>query len=125
MRGRGRSAGLWLGALAVACALVALRPAPEPPTSEALPDLGTRLGQFPAGPMKAVADQACLNCHSADMTIQQRLNDKQWAAEIDKMVGWGAVVPEEQKAALVAYLVEHFGPDNDRFEPVAARPAGR
>ena len=74
--------------------------------------------------MKAVADQACLNCHSADMTLQQRLNDKQWAAEIDKMTGWGAVVPEDQESALIAYLTEHFGPDNDRFEPVVAAPGG-
>jgi hypothetical protein len=122
---RRRSAGLWLGALAVAGVLF-VRRAPTPaPAGDALPDLGTRLGQFPAGPMKAVADQACLNCHSADMTLQQRLNEKQWAAEIEKMAGWGAVVPPEQRSALTAYLVEHFGPDNDRFEPVAASPAGR
>jgi quinoprotein glucose dehydrogenase len=122
---RTRPAGLWLGALVVAAALLARRPAPETRQDEALPDLGTRLGQFPPGPMKAVADQACLNCHSADMTLQQRLNDKQWTAEIEKMVGWGAVVPEDQKAPLTAYLVEHFGPDNDRFQPVPAAPAGR
>jgi hypothetical protein len=41
------------------------------------------------------------------------------------MSGWGAVVPEKDKDALIAYLLEHFGPDNDRFQPVAARPAGR
>ena len=123
MRRRSELAGLWLGAAALVCASFALRSGPQARPQEALPDLGTRLGQFPAGPMKSVADQACLNCHSADMTLQQRLNDKQWAAEIDKMVGWGAAVPEDQKAALVAYLVEHFGPDNDKFRPVAARPA--
>jgi mono/diheme cytochrome c family protein len=120
---KGRAVGISLVALAVACAVLARRPAPEAPRGEALPELGTRLGQFPEGPMKAVADQACLNCHSADMTLQQRLNDKQWAAEIDKMTGWGAVVPEDQKAALIAYLAEHFGPDNDRFAPVVAAPA--
>ncbi len=72
--------------------------------------------------MKAVADQACLRCHSADMVRQQRLTEKQWTAEVTKMAGWGAAVPEDQKAALIAYLVEHFGPDNDRFQPVVARP---
>lgn len=115
--------GLWLAALTLAGALLARRVAPETPPPDALPELGTQLGQFPAGPTKAVADAACLNCHSADMLMQQRLNEKQWAAEIDKMTGWGAVVPEDQKAALVAYLTEHFGPDNQRFEPVVARPA--
>jgi hypothetical protein len=38
------------------------------------------------------------------------------------MSGWGAVVPEDQKAALIAYFVEHFGPDNDSFRPVVAQP---
>ena len=84
--------------------------------------MGTQLGQFPPGPMKAVADQACLNCHSADMALQQRLTEKQWATAVTKMMGWGAPVPEDQKDALVAYLVEHFGTDNDRFVPTAAAP---
>lgn len=89
-----------------------------------LPALGTELGELPAGAMKPLADQACLHCHSADMIRQQRLTDKQWAAEVKKMAGWGAAVPDDQQAALVAYLVEHFGPENDRFQPVAAQPAG-
>ena len=59
------------------------------------------------------------------MVRQQRLTEKQWTAEVTKMVGWGAVVPEDQKDALVAYLLEHFGPDNDRFQPVVAKPLGR
>ena len=92
---------------------------------EALPALGTELGAFPAGAMKPLADQACLHCHSADMVRQQRLTEKQWAAEVAKMIGWGTAVPEDKKDALVAYLFEHFGPDNDRFRPVVARPARR
>jgi hypothetical protein len=75
--------------------------------------------------MKAAADRACLQCHSADMVRQQRLTEKQWTAELGKMIGWGAVVRDEEKDALVAYLFEHFGPDNDRFRPVLARPPER
>ena len=90
-----------------------------------LPVLSTRLAVFPAGPMKAVADQACLACHSADITSQQRLNEKQWTAELDKMIGWGAEVPQDKKDELTAYLVKNFGPDNDRFQPVVTRPVGR
>ena len=96
---------------------------PTPAREGALPALGAQLGELPAGPMKPLADEACLHCHSADMIRQQRLNEKQWTAEVTKMVGWGAVVPEDQRAALVAYLLEHFGPDNDTFHPVAAQPA--
>jgi hypothetical protein len=90
-----------------------------------LPVLGTRLTEFPAGERKSLAEKACLTCHSTDMVRQQRLNEKQWTAEVNKMAGWGAEVPEAQKASLVAYLVEHFGPGNDKFQPVVARPVGR
>jgi len=114
-----------VAAVALAGALC-LRPSPDPtPPETDLPELGTELGQLPPGSMKAVADEACLHCHSADLIRQQRLNEKQWTAEVKKMIGWGAAVPEEKKDALVAYLFEHFGPDNDRFRPVVAHPLGR
>jgi quinoprotein glucose dehydrogenase len=90
-----------------------------------LPVLGTRLADLPPGPGKAVADQACLFCHSSDMVWQQRLTEKQWTAEINKMIGWGAEVPEAKKDALLAYLVANFGPDNEKFQPLATRPVGK
>jgi mono/diheme cytochrome c family protein len=90
-----------------------------------LPVLGTRLAEFPPGDGKAIADQACLACHSTDMVRQQRLTEKQWTASVTKMAGWGAEVPESKREALITYLVKNFGPDNDRFEPVVTRPVGR
>jgi hypothetical protein len=112
--------GAWVAGCA-ALAMVQTTPAGTP-ANDTLPVLGTELGRFPAGPMKEIADQACLNCHSADIALQQRLTQKQWTSAVDKMVRWGAPLPEDKKEALVAYLVEHFGPDNDRFQPVVARP---
>ncbi|HEX7253680.1 MAG TPA: cytochrome c [Thermoanaerobaculia bacterium] len=90
-----------------------------------LPVLGTRLAAFPPGPAKPIADKACGLCHSPDMIAQQHLTEKQWSASVNKMIGWGAEVPEDKKEALVAYLVENFGPDNDKYQPVIARPVGK
>jgi hypothetical protein len=123
VRPAGRAAAA-IGVL-VGAALLLGQAGPGGAKEGALPALGTELGELPAGPMKPLADQACLHCHSADMIRQQKLNEKQWTAEITKMVGWGAAVPEDQRAALIAYLLEHFGPDNDRFQPVASQPLGR
>ena len=92
---------------------------------QSLPVLGTRLAEFPPGASKSLADKACLECHSADMVWQQHLTEKQWTGEVNKMIGWGSEVPEDKKEALVAYLVENFGPGNDKFQPVIARPVGR
>jgi mono/diheme cytochrome c family protein len=103
----------------------AARPAAAANFDTKLPVLGTKLTSFPPGTGKAIADSACLACHSADMAWQQRLTEKQWTAEVNKMAGWGAPVPEKQRAELVEYLVKNFGPENDAYQPVVTRPVGR
>lgn len=117
-------------ALVVACS-VGRTPSPRVAALRAtdfdatLPELGTRLPILPEGAGRAVTDRACLRCHSGDMLQQQRLTEKQWAATVTKMIGWGAALGDEEKAQVIAYLVQHFGPDNDRFRPVVTRPVGR
>lgn len=101
------------------------RAARAPAFDVLLPVLGTQLAELPPGPGKATADAACLKCHSADILRQQRLNEKQWGANVTKMAGWGADVPDPSRDELIAYLVKNFGPDNDRFKPVVTRPSGR
>lgn len=88
-----------------------------------LPALGTRLRSLPAGAGKTTAEGACLPCHSSDILLQQRLTEKQWTATVEKMIRWGAAVPDDQKAPLIAYLSKHFGPEN-KFEQVKVRPVG-
>jgi hypothetical protein len=87
-----------------------------------LPRIGTVLVPFPGGPAKVVADQACLNCHASDVVRQQKLTEKQWTANVTKMIGWGAEVPESRKDELVRYLAANFGPDNSAFQPVVVQP---
>ena len=101
------------------------KPTPVADFDVKLPVLGTRLAEFPEGPGKSAADLACLQCHSASMVLQQRLTSKQWEKELDKMIGWGAAVPADRKAELLAYLEARFGPDNDGFEPLVTRPVGK
>ena len=94
------------------------------PASQAapLPVLGTRLTDYPEGPGQATARTSCGACHSADISRQQRLTEKQWVATLDKMARWGAVVPADKRDELIAYLAKNFGPDNKAFAPVVARP---
>jgi mono/diheme cytochrome c family protein len=56
-------------------------------------------------------------CHGEEMTARLRLTDKQWATEVDKMIGWGAPVPSELKGPLYDYLVSAFS--NPATSPVA------
>lgn len=50
----------------------------------------------------------CLICHGEGMASRQRLTAKQWSAEVDKMIGWGAPVPPESKSVLLTYLAGEF-----------------
>lgn len=110
-------------ALVAVCAFAGKPPAPD--FDESLPPLGMHLSELPDGPGKEIAGAGCLKCHSADILRQQRLDEKKWAANVTKMIGWGAEVPEASKADLVTYLVKNFGPDNDRWKPLVTRPVGR
>jgi mono/diheme cytochrome c family protein len=47
-------------------------------------------------------------CHAEEMTARSRLTEKQWATEVDKMIGWGSPVPVEQKGPLLDYLISAF-----------------
>lgn len=116
--------GLALLGLGVAVASAAGPGSESKPAAGGLPVLGTRLSEFPEGPGKAIADRACLQCHSADIPRQQRLTEKQWTAEVEKMGRWGAEVPASDKDALVGYLASRFGPDNGGFRPLEVRPSG-
>jgi hypothetical protein len=118
--------GLLIGGTALAAGWTQYpKTTPETSFDPKLPAFGTQLEVLPDGVGKETADKACLSCHSTDLLRQQRLTEAQWAASVNKMVGWGAEVPEEKKDELVKYLAFHFGAGNDRFQPVVTRPLGR
>lgn len=83
--------------------------APPPPPDSAL---AVRLGalenagidSLPAGAGKGVLLRACTRCHAVALITQQRKPPAEWAKTVDKMVGWGAPLPPEEKQTLVDYL---------------------
>lgn len=90
----------------------------------ALPMLGTHFKSLPEGKGKPEVEAACYACHAADLLAQQRLTEKQWTATVEKMARWGAVVKDEDKSAIIAYLAKHFGPEN-KFTPTKTKAVGR
>jgi cytochrome c5 len=114
-----RAAAIVLALALAASAATKKRPSYDP----SLPVLGTRFHSLPAGGGKQIVEASCLPCHSADMLVQQRLTEKQWTAEVDKMIRWGAVMKESDKPAIVAYLAKNFGAAS-KFAPIRTRPVG-
>jgi DMSO/TMAO reductase YedYZ molybdopterin-dependent catalytic subunit len=71
---------------------------PPAPAPAAPPDV-----EMPAG-----YKGACLTCHGEEVIAQQRLSPAQWAAEVEKMIRWGAPVKPEQKAGILEYLSKRY-----------------
>lgn len=46
----------------------------------------------------------CTVCHAADLIDAQRLDSTGWRRELTKMIGWGAVLQEEEMDLLVEHL---------------------
>jgi hypothetical protein len=60
--------------------------------------------------MQAKIKAACTQCHDATRITEQHLSRDEWSAQLEKMEGLGAVIPDEDRAAILSYLVAHFGP---------------
>ena len=105
--------------------IASLGVAAKRPTFDAkLPTLGVKFQSLPAGKGKSPVEASCDPCHASDILVQQRLSEKQWNAELDKMIRWGAVVKESDRPIILAYLTKNFGVDNHRFVPIRTRPVG-
>lgn len=74
---------------------------------------------LPAGPIQAKVRTACTECHDSHIIMQQRLSNKAWAKEVDKMIKWGALVDPNDRNAFIDYLSTNFSPDK------AAEPSER
>lgn len=65
---------------------------------------------LPPGPMQAKVKAACTQCHNTSRITEQHLTRQEWAAQLEKMEGLGAVIPDADHDAMLNYLVKNFGP---------------
>ena len=65
---------------------------------------------------RALTDN-CLICHEEGMFTGQRLTIAQWKAEVDKMISWGALMPESDRGNVESYLAKHFGEKSPASSP--------
>jgi cytochrome c5 len=57
---------------------------------------------------EGIYKRACLTCHEADLVAAQRLTRAGWVRTVDKMIRWGAIVPDADKEGLVDYLAARY-----------------
>jgi cytochrome c5 len=65
---------------------------------------------FPEGPGRAIAERACLFCHSAMLVTQQAKDSAGWERSIVQMEKWGTPLTPTEHDTLRGYLLASFGP---------------
>jgi cytochrome c2 len=50
----------------------------------------------------------CVICHSVEIAVQQRFGPQGWSETLDRMIKYGAPIPPEDRAQLMAYLLRHY-----------------
>ena len=68
------------------------------------------IAALPEGSAKTMVTERCLLCHGAALIVQQRKDAAAWGRTVTQMRTWGSQIQDEDQAALVAYLAQHFGP---------------
>ncbi|MFY9675351.1 MAG: hypothetical protein WAK13_12915 [Terriglobales bacterium] len=91
-----------LSALTLFASITSAAQAPEAPAKP-----------LPPGPMQAKIKAACTQCHNTSRIWDQHLTRKEWADELDKMAGLGAVVPSANRKGFLDYLTANFGPQKE------------
>lgn len=65
---------------------------------------------LPPGAMQAKVKAGCTACHNTSRITEQHLTRQQWSAELVKMEGLGAEIPDADRNAILNYLTKNFGP---------------
>ena len=65
---------------------------------------------------KKAEEGSCQLCHGLRLVESQRLSAAAWQKEVDKMIGWGAVVPDRR--ILIEYLTRHYSNTAPQPTPV-------
>jgi competence ComEA-like helix-hairpin-helix protein len=108
--------------LVLACgvaAIAAIVVAPFSSKAAQNPPAPTDAGILPDGPGKAIVIKACLSCHDAKKVTSFRGSEDDWAEEVNKMVGRGAILSDDEVDQVVDYLAAHFGPAGSGSAPSA------
>jgi hypothetical protein len=73
--------------------------------------------------MQAKVKAACTSCHNTTRITEQHMTRQQWSAQLQKMEGLGAVIPDSDRNAMLNYLTKNFGPGKN-VAKAGARKSG-
>ena len=65
--------------------------------------------ELPEGPGRAVLLENCTACHGAEQITAQRRSSDEWEQVVNRMIGNGASLTDDQYKEVVAYLGTYLG----------------
>jgi cytochrome c5 len=105
------AAGLFAASLAAAACGTGNRVDRDPTMKAVLaPVEAAEIAALPDGAGKQIVTERCLLCHGAALVTQQHKDSAAWGRTVTQMRTWGTPIQDDDQAALVAYLAQHFGP---------------
>jgi len=98
--------------LLVVTGVVAAQQRESDPTLSAVvkPAENAEIAALPDDASKTLVTERCLLCHGAGLIAQQHKDAAAWGRTVTQMRTWGTPIQDEDQAAIVAYLSNHFGP---------------
>ena len=66
--------------------------------------------QLPEGKGKDVTQRVCSSCHAVDVFAKQRRTKSEWSDNVEKMIGRGATLSDQEFDVVVEYLTAYLGP---------------
>ncbi len=86
-------------------------PAPPEPAAPSPTPTSPQTAPSPAPPDgAALLQERCSLCHTLDRVRAARKGQDAWEQTVDRMIRRGAQLNEEERVALIAYLVREYGP---------------
>jgi hypothetical protein len=86
--------------------------------------LAPRFSYGQSGNMVQRMASCTASCHGPSIIAQQRLDRDAWRREVEKMIGWGAQVPDAEKDAFITYLAASFNSSRPRPNSGKVVPKG-
>jgi competence protein ComEA len=73
--------------------------------------------ELPEGEGKELFANKCSQCHVVEYATAHRRTRGQWNGVLNEMIEMGAVLSDDQKTTIVAYLTKNFGKINVNVAP--------
>lgn len=105
------------GAVAALTLALALAPAGRVAAENHPPATPLSAGPaLPPGPGYDEVAAKCVACHRATQIVDRRMSEDEWSTTVDRMIGLGAKVTEDDRPIVLSYLNANFGTGETQTE---------